>query len=109
MAGEESYLIVEKILEHGENLPSSWPVEGTSGYDFLALVNNLLTPGKRNIKADQALPQYNGAVRDPGLTVYNNKKFILDTNMQGELDNIFSHLDKRLVRYASDTKDSLIQ
>jgi malto-oligosyltrehalose synthase/4-alpha-glucanotransferase len=103
MAGEESYLIVEKILEHGENLPSSWPVEGTSGYDFLALVNNLLTPKKEHKRLTSLYHNITGSVRDPGLTVYNNKKFILDSGMQGELDNIFSHLE-RLVRYASDKK-----
>jgi (1->4)-alpha-D-glucan 1-alpha-D-glucosylmutase len=35
------YTVVEKILEPGEDLPSSWPVAGTSGYDFLNAVNQL--------------------------------------------------------------------
>ncbi|HEY2576614.1 MAG TPA: malto-oligosyltrehalose synthase, partial [Streptosporangiaceae bacterium] len=35
------YLVVEKILEPGEELPASWPVAGTSGYDFLNAVNQL--------------------------------------------------------------------
>ncbi len=40
------YVIVEKILEQGEELPESWPVAGTSGYDFLNRVNNLfIDPG----------------------------------------------------------------
>src|SRR5580698_8123888 len=29
------YVVVEKILQSGEELPGSWPVAGTSGYDFL--------------------------------------------------------------------------
>ena len=36
------YLLVEKILEPGENLPSRWPVDGTVGYDFANLVNGVL-------------------------------------------------------------------
>ncbi len=36
-----TYQVVEKILQPGEELPGSWPVAGTTGYDFLNLVNQL--------------------------------------------------------------------
>ncbi len=29
------YVVVEKILHPGERLPDDWPVEGTTGYDFM--------------------------------------------------------------------------
>src|SRR5690606_14870190 len=41
--GEEMYLIIEKILEWDEKLPQNWRIQGTSGYEFLAVVNNLFT------------------------------------------------------------------
>ena len=41
-AGPDTYLVVEKILDGEERLRPTWPVEGTSGYDFLAQVNDLL-------------------------------------------------------------------
>ena len=28
-------IVVEKILSHGEQLPADWPVQGTTGYEFL--------------------------------------------------------------------------
>lgn len=34
MAGD-AYVVVEKILSAGEELEPAWPVEGTTGYDFL--------------------------------------------------------------------------
>jgi (1->4)-alpha-D-glucan 1-alpha-D-glucosylmutase len=34
-AAPEGWLLTEKILERGESLPSTWPVDGTTGYDFL--------------------------------------------------------------------------
>ncbi|BAK65714.1 maltooligosyl trehalose synthase [Sphingobium sp. SYK-6] len=34
---------VEKIVKEGEAMPSSWPVEGMSGYEFMAPVTQLLT------------------------------------------------------------------
>jgi (1->4)-alpha-D-glucan 1-alpha-D-glucosylmutase len=38
----EAWIVVEKILEPGEPLRESWPVEGTTGYDFLARAGGLL-------------------------------------------------------------------
>ena len=35
------WIVVEKILAHGERLPETWPVQGTTGYDFLNQVNGL--------------------------------------------------------------------
>ena len=37
----EAWVVVEKILEPEEELPSSWPVAGTTGYDFLNVVGGL--------------------------------------------------------------------
>ncbi|WBB87802.1 malto-oligosyltrehalose synthase [Micromonospora sp. WMMC264] len=39
-AAPQSWLVVEKILEYGEDLPD-WPVDGTTGYDALAAVSGL--------------------------------------------------------------------
>ncbi len=41
-AAPGSWITVEKITEPGERLPEAWPVAGTTGYDALAEVNNLL-------------------------------------------------------------------
>ncbi|MGH3870759.1 MAG: malto-oligosyltrehalose synthase [Pseudonocardiaceae bacterium] len=37
-----TWIVVEKILEPGEELPGRWPVEGTTGYDALAEVDGVL-------------------------------------------------------------------
>ena len=36
----DAWIVGEKILEPGEHLPQSWPIEGTTGYDFLNLCNS---------------------------------------------------------------------
>jgi (1->4)-alpha-D-glucan 1-alpha-D-glucosylmutase len=41
-AAPQAWVIVEKILQVGEELPTSWPVAGTTGYDALASVNAVL-------------------------------------------------------------------
>ena len=44
-AAPEAWIIGEKILEPGEFLRETWPIEGTSGYDFLNIaLGTLLRP-----------------------------------------------------------------
>lgn len=43
--GQPIYLLVEKILAHHERLRRDWPVAGTTGYEFMNLVNALFVDG----------------------------------------------------------------
>jgi len=38
-----AWIVVEKILAMDERWPSDWPVDGTTGYEFAALMTSLLT------------------------------------------------------------------
>ncbi|MGH8920529.1 MAG: alpha-amylase family glycosyl hydrolase, partial [Actinomycetes bacterium] len=38
----DAWIVVEKILEPGEELPPSWPVHGSTGYDALAEIDGIL-------------------------------------------------------------------
>lgn len=40
-AAPDAWMVVEKILHEGEKLPGSWPVDGTTGYEFLNLAAGL--------------------------------------------------------------------
>jgi (1->4)-alpha-D-glucan 1-alpha-D-glucosylmutase len=40
-AAPDAYVVVEKILATDEELPDSFPVQGTTGYDFIAQVDGL--------------------------------------------------------------------
>jgi len=53
-AAPSAYLVVEKVLEHDEGLPGGFPVEGTTGYDFIAHVDGLFVDS-RNEEAMTAL------------------------------------------------------
>ncbi|PJJ71866.1 (1-_4)-alpha-D-glucan 1-alpha-D-glucosylmutase [Diaminobutyricimonas aerilata] len=50
------YLLVEKILENGEELPAHWPVDGTTGYDALAEIERVLVDpaGREQLDALEA-------------------------------------------------------
>lgn len=42
----ELWVVVEKILAREERLPETWPVAGTTGYDFLGVIEGLLVEGE---------------------------------------------------------------
>ncbi len=42
------YLTVEKILGYEEELPAPWPLQGTTGYDFLNYVNGIFCARKQS-------------------------------------------------------------
>jgi malto-oligosyltrehalose synthase len=94
LAGPDTYIIVEKILGNGEPLPS-WPVQGTTGYDFLTLVNHLFTRGE----SGETLSRFYEEINPAGGSGYlgeEKKAFILAQQLSGDLDNLtalFFHLD----------------
>jgi (1->4)-alpha-D-glucan 1-alpha-D-glucosylmutase len=88
MLGQNFYIIVEKILEADEKLPGHWPVQGTSGYDFLAQVNHLFTKSSNEFIFNDAYEKISPKVPDYEKLIYRKKLFILKERMGGELQNL---------------------
>lgn len=40
-AGPDVHIVVEKILARDEALPADWPIQGTTGYEFIATMGDL--------------------------------------------------------------------
>jgi (1->4)-alpha-D-glucan 1-alpha-D-glucosylmutase len=55
-----AWIIGEKILEPGEQLRASWPIDGTSGYDFLNLCNQLLVHPQGMRELTEAYREFTG-------------------------------------------------
>ncbi|MBD1397788.1 malto-oligosyltrehalose synthase [Pontibacter sp. JH31] len=106
LAGDEVYLVVEKILEGEENMPDYWPIEGNSGYDFLAWVSNLYTDANGEQKLTEIYHRMvPDALHDYEKLVYEKKLMILEHHMQGELQNLLRLLrDSDLLPSLSDDK-----
>jgi malto-oligosyltrehalose synthase/4-alpha-glucanotransferase len=90
--GEEVYIVVEKILAADEKLPPDWPIQGNTGYDFLAQVNNLFT----NLAAEKTFTKlYEEVIEkqlEPAELLVNKKRQILLGHMKGELDHLLALL-----------------
>lgn len=87
--GSDTYIIAEKILGEGEELPASWSIQGTTGYDFLAVVNNLFT----NQSAQEVFTAFYASItaddRPVGEQLLSKKDEILYGHMAGELENLY--------------------
>ncbi len=82
-------IYVEKILEPGEQLPADWPVEGTTGYDFLAAVNRLLTNDETGSTFSDLYESLTGEpLPDYSALIFRNKLMLVEEHFNGELDNL---------------------
>ena len=105
------YVVVEKILGQDEALPD-WPVEGTTGYDFLAMVNGVFVD-QRNERAMNSVYEQFARVRVPYREIaYRGKQLILRVSMASEL-NVLAHrlnrFSERHRHYRDFTLNSLSQ
>ena len=67
--GEDISIFVEKILSFGESLPRDWPVQGTTGYEFLnGLEDVFIDPS-----GYQSIEQTYRATRRLGKTTFHDK------------------------------------
>ncbi len=95
-AGENIYLLVEKILAGHESLPEEWPVSGTTGYEFTNLVNGLFVDANSERTLTRSYERFIGRSVDFDALLYGCKKRV----MRGELASELNVLSRRLLRLA---------
>jgi (1->4)-alpha-D-glucan 1-alpha-D-glucosylmutase len=99
--GSGVYVVIEKILGHGEQLRDSWPVHGTTGYDFLNTINGLFVHPERLPALRRSYRAYTGYRKSPADTEYAAKRLMMRTAMASELNvlaralNRISETDRR--------------
>ena len=103
LSNANNYIVVEKILSGDEPLPEDWPVDGTTGYEFLNVLNGLFVDKKHEAKASQTYRDFIGAELDYDATVYQSKKQMLATAFQSEVNA----LTRRLTEIAKSTATDL--
>ena len=86
------YLIVEKILAREEELPERWPVSGTTGYDFLALVNGLFIDPSGYAKLQHYWSRFTGLALELSDEIYRCRRLVIDRSLSSELTFLVHHL-----------------
>ncbi|MFW6296824.1 MAG: malto-oligosyltrehalose synthase, partial [Halothece sp.] len=95
------YITVEKILELEEELPDFWPIQGTSGYDFMNYVNGILCRKQSKHKLEKIYSQFTGHKTIYEEQIIEKKALILEKNLAGDIDN----LAQILKRVSSHTRE----
>ncbi|HUG55271.1 MAG TPA: malto-oligosyltrehalose synthase [Vicinamibacteria bacterium] len=91
---EGAYVVVEKILIGEERLREDWPVQGTTGYDFLNLLSGLLAdPGGRR-ELDAVYGRFTGLREHASDVAYECRKLVLDVSMSSEITVLARRLDR---------------
>src|SRR5687767_10126215 len=76
-AAPDAWIVVEKILEPGECLPASWPVAGTTGYEFLNRVGGLFIDPSAETPLTEFYAEFTGQTTDYARLVHDKKLHIL--------------------------------
>ncbi len=88
------YLVVEKILHPGERLPSSWPVDGTTGYEALAEIDRVLVDpaGQATLDALDAELRGDDEPAEWKDLIHSTKRAIADGILRSEVRRIVREL-----------------
>jgi len=95
------FIVVEKILGKDEPLPEAWPVQGTTGYDFLNHVNGLFVAGANEKLFTTFYAKVIGHDDEYPDLVYACKQLIMQVSMASEINvlghqlNVISERDRR--------------
>lgn len=91
-------LFVEKILTGDERLRADWGADGTTGYEFLNLLNGLFVDPSGLEKLRRTYRRFTGRRRSWNDTLYRSKLYVMDNLLRAEVDD----LARRLRRMSSD-------
>ncbi|HEX2971813.1 MAG TPA: malto-oligosyltrehalose synthase [Tepidisphaeraceae bacterium] len=88
------YVVAEKILASEELLPDTWAVSGTSGYDFLSMVNGLFVDSSNEPQFTRFYQDWVQDSADYADLAYQKKRLILQISLASELHMLTHRLDR---------------
>ncbi|MGU3798973.1 malto-oligosyltrehalose synthase [Enterobacter hormaechei] len=86
--GPDCYITVEKILAKGEQLPPEWPVSGTTGYEFIASLAEVLVDDTNLARLETLHDETLGTIVDRQAELRKAKGLMTDRNFEGEFTTL---------------------
>ncbi len=83
-----AWVVVEKILEPGEELPPTWPVAGTTGYDFLNLIGGLFVDPSGEKPLTELHTRFTGAPDSYSDVVREKKHLVMREALAADLRRV---------------------
>jgi (1->4)-alpha-D-glucan 1-alpha-D-glucosylmutase len=88
------WALVEKILARGEDLPSDWPVAGTTGYDWLNIAGGLFIKKEGAQALASAFNAFTGSEQSWEDIAYDCKIEVLDGSLATDLTRVVEDMVK---------------
>jgi (1->4)-alpha-D-glucan 1-alpha-D-glucosylmutase len=104
LAGNDLYVVAEKILSRAEPLPVDWPVAGTTGYNYLNDLNGVFVHGGEARRLKRAYAKLTGHADPFEDVLYESKRLIMTTAMASEL-NVLAHALERIAGQSRRSRD----
>ena len=92
-AKKNCYVVVEKILNRNEQLREGWQAHGTTGYEFLNLLNGLFVDARHESTFRNIYQRFTGKKESFAEAAFEAKKLILRVAMPSELYMLARRLD----------------
>lgn len=108
----QAWILVEKILEPGEQLRKEWPVQGTTGYEFANVLGGLFVDPDCEKAFTDLYAEQVGEVPEFHELVHECKQLILTESLQSELNRLstlFIEICERHRRHRDYTRHDLHQ
>ena len=108
----DAWVVAEKILEPGEQLPQEWPISGTTGYDFLNRLQGLFVDPAGEDAMTALYREITGESADFGEVVLESKHQILREVLGSELQrlaSLFVTICERHRRHRDYSREGLYQ
>jgi (1->4)-alpha-D-glucan 1-alpha-D-glucosylmutase len=83
-----AFLAVEKILSYEEDLPAAWPVQGSTGYDFLNYLNGLFCRREHQRQFSQIYSRFTGIETSASALMVEKKRLIIGKYMAGDIEGL---------------------
>ncbi len=99
---DHAWVVVEKILEPGEELPERWRTAGTTGYDVLGLIDRVLVDPTGEKPLGKLDDRLRGGVPAWSEMVHANKRDVARTILDSEVRRIARELARELDVPATD-------
>lgn len=93
-AGSSFLIQVEKILDQDERLDPTWPVDGTTGYEFMNVLNGVFVEPAGLKTVEAFYERFTRRFETPEELIYRSKRLTLATSMAGELHVLALRLDR---------------
>jgi (1->4)-alpha-D-glucan 1-alpha-D-glucosylmutase len=82
------YVVVEKILEDGEELDSSWPTHGTTGYEFIRELTDVFVDAAAEEKLTRLYREFTGESANLADVIYGEKRLVLDETFANAVNQL---------------------